>query len=119
MVEADKSKIFEVLSNLIRNAIRFVGNDGRIIISAEKSDDGRDVVVAVKDNGRGIDPEVLTRLFQKFAASSDLGGTGLGLYISKSIVEAHRGRIWAENNRGGQVGAMVTFTLPLLKAISS
>ncbi len=69
-----------------------------------------DVLVRVKDTGTGIDPEVLPALFAKFVTKSDKG-TGLGLYISKSIIEAHGGRIWAENNADG-IGASFTFTIP-------
>ena len=114
VVEADKSKIFEVLSNLIKNAVRFIDTDngGQVSICIERIDEEKEVVVRVIDNGRGIDPAIQPRLFQKFASSVDFGGTGLGLYISKSIIEAHGGRIWAENNIDGK-GATFSFTLPL------
>jgi two-component system sensor histidine kinase VicK len=69
----------------------------------------------VRDNGRGIDPEIMPKLFTKFATKSNQG-IGLGLYISKSIVEAHGGKIWAENNRNGK-GATFTFTLPIQKPL--
>jgi signal transduction histidine kinase len=69
------------------------------------------VVVSVKDSGTGIDPEILPRLFERFASKS-FSGTGLGLFISKSIIEAHGGMIWAENNPGGR-GSTFTFSLPL------
>ena len=74
--------------------------------------DTDEVVVSIKDTGRGIDSEILPRLFSKFVTKSDAGGTGLGLFISKSIVEAHGGRIWAENNPDGK-GASFSFSLPL------
>lgn len=113
IVEADKSKLFEVLSNLIRNSIRFIDSDeGKIVITLKKSDDGKFAIINVSDNGRGISDETLPRLFQKFASSSDLGGTGLGLYISKAIVEAHGGTIWGEN-KPGKEGAAFTFSLPI------
>ena len=112
IVSADKSKLFEVLSNLVRNSIRFVEDDGRIEVTLKKSADGGMVMVSVTDNGRGIAPEIMPRLFQKFTSSFEMGGTGLGLYISKAVVDAHGGTIWAENNRGGK-GATFTFTLPL------
>jgi signal transduction histidine kinase len=67
------------------------------------------VIVAVSDTGSGIDKEILPRLFTKFATKSSRG-TGLGLFISKNTVEAHSGRIWAENNDGR--GATVSFSLP-------
>ena len=72
------------------------------------------VVVTIKDTGIGIDPEILPRLFTKFATKSQ-SGTGLGLFICKSIIEAHGGRIWAENNKDGEGGATFAFSLPLSK----
>ena len=68
----------------------------------------------IRDNGIGIDSQILPRLFQKFTTKSEFGGTGLGLYISKNIVEAHDGKIWAENNLDGK-GATFSFTLPIIK----
>lgn len=112
IVSADRSKLFEVLSNLIKNAIRFSNDDGKIAIKLRKSEDNSSAVVSVSDSGKGIDPYVMPRLFQKFASSPDLGGTGLGLFISKSIIEAHGGSIWGENNKDGN-GSTFTFTLPL------
>jgi signal transduction histidine kinase len=110
MIDADKPKIYEVLANLIGNAMKFT-EQGSITVTAEKSSDGKEVVVNVKDTGAGISPEIMPRLFTKFAAKSEKG-TGLGLYICKSIVEAHGGRIWAENNADGK-GATFSFTLPI------
>jgi two-component system sensor histidine kinase VicK len=111
-IYADKSRIFEVLSNLIRNSIRFSDEEGSTIIVNVEQKEGY-AVVEVRDNGRGIDPEIMPRLFTKFATKS-YQGVGLGLYISKSIVEAHGGKIWAENNRDGK-GATFTFMLPIQK----
>jgi two-component system, OmpR family, sensor histidine kinase VicK len=111
-VYADKSRIFEVLSNLIRNSIKFSDQEGATITVNIGQNEGY-AVVEVRDNGRGIDPEIMPRLFTKFATKS-YQGIGLGLYISKSIVEAHGGRIWAENNTEGK-GAIFTFTLPIQK----
>jgi len=74
-----------------------------------------EVVVWVKDTGTGIDSQIFPRLFSKFATKSEVGGTGLGLFISKSIVEAHGGRIWAENNSEGRKGATFYFSLPLCR----
>ena len=108
LVDADKIKVFEVLSNLLRNAMRFAP-DGTIEISAQRQDNT--IVVRVKDDGRGIDSDLTPKLFQKFVSSPEMGGTGLGLFISKSIIEAHGGRIWAQNNDGK--GATFAFTLPL------
>ena len=111
-IYADKSRIFEVLSNLIRNSIRFSDEEEATIIVNVEQKEGY-AVVEVRDNGKGIDPEIMPKLFTKFATKS-YQGIGLGLYISKSIVEAHGGKIWAENNRNGK-GATFTFTLPVQK----
>lgn len=109
-VEANKPGITQVISNLLRNALKFT-NDGEICVNVEKDDIAKLILVSIRDTGAGIDPEILSRLFTKFATKS-VEGTGLGLYISKSIVEAHGGRIWAENNSDGN-GASFSFTLPL------
>jgi signal transduction histidine kinase len=79
-----------------------------------RTEEREQVMVSISDNGEGIHPEVLPRLFTKFATKSETGGTGLGLYITKSIIEAHGGRIWAQNNKDG-TGATFSFTLPLSK----
>jgi signal transduction histidine kinase len=109
IVQADKTRIFEVLSNLIRNAIKFTESGGRITVGIKVSE--CHVIVSVRDTGKGIDSNMLPKLFTKFSTKSD-SGTGLGLYIAKNIVEAHGGRIWAENNRNGK-GAIFAFSLPL------
>ena len=109
-VNADKVRIFEVISNLLGNAIKFTKEAGRsITIKVEKKDS--QASVSIKDTGLGIRPEIVPKLFSKFVTNSS-GGTGIGLFISKSIVEAHGGRIWAENNVDGK-GATFTFSLPL------
>jgi two-component system, OmpR family, sensor histidine kinase VicK len=77
-----------------------------------KDNNSNEVIISIKDTGTGINSEILPRLFTKFATKSDIG-TGLGLYISKGIVEAHDGKIWAENNSDGK-GATFTFTLPVM-----
>jgi two-component system sensor histidine kinase VicK len=112
-VEADKERIIQVISNLLSNAIKFTQLRGTISISLQKKDDNNNshVVISMKDTGSGIDPEILPKLFTKFASKS-YQGTGLGLFISKSIVEAHGGRIWAENNADGKGGAIFYFSLP-------
>jgi two-component system, OmpR family, sensor histidine kinase VicK len=119
MIFADKERIYQVMSNLTKNALKFIPfNDGKIEISLEKvkEEEGKDkehVLVKIKDNGKGIDKDILPLLFEKFATKSETG-TGLGLYISKSIIEAHGGKIWAENNSDGKGGgAIFVFTLPL------
>jgi two-component system, OmpR family, sensor histidine kinase VicK len=111
VVKGDKSRLFEVLTNLIGNAIKFTDSGGTITVTVEKSGAENEALVSIKDTGNGIDREILPRLFTKFASKSDKG-TGLGLYLSKGIIEAHGGRIWAENNTDGK-GATFRFTLPL------
>ncbi|HJS67865.1 MAG TPA: HAMP domain-containing sensor histidine kinase [Nitrososphaera sp.] len=109
-VEADKTRIYEVISNLISNAIKFT-QKGTINIALVREENFAKVVV--KDSGKGLDPEVMPKLFTRFASKSE-SGTGLGLYISKSIIEAHGGRIWAENNKDGR-GATLSFHIPVLQ----
>jgi signal transduction histidine kinase len=108
IVEADKDRILQVLSNLLSNALKFT-KEGRIAVTTEKVDN--EIIVKVKDSGSGVDPEIFPKLFEKFASKSDKG-TGLGLYISKNITEAHGGRIWAQNNPD-ESGATFAFSLPI------
>jgi two-component system sensor histidine kinase VicK len=123
-LEADKERIIQVISNLINNAFKFTKTDGGTIsVNVEKEktegnvygegDNNTEVVISVKDTGTGIDPGILSRLFTRFVTKSDTG-TGLGLFISKRIVEAHGGKIWGENN-SPEKGATFTFSLPLSK----
>jgi two-component system sensor histidine kinase VicK len=86
----------QVIDNLLSNALKFT-KEGTVSLLVE-SNDRRQAVVSVKDNGQGIDPSILPKLFTKFATKSEVGGTGLGLFISKNIIEAHGGKIWAETN---------------------
>ena len=112
IVEGDKGRISQVVSNLLNNAFKFT-TDGSIsisIISEVNEEDGK-VIVSIKDTGTGIDLELFPRLFSKFATKS-FAGTGLGLFIAKSIIEAHGGKIWAENNPDGK-GATFRFSLPI------
>jgi two-component system sensor histidine kinase VicK len=95
--------------NNCSNAIKFT-REGTITFSTNVRDND-ELIVTVKDTGTGLHPDILPRLFTKFATKAD-AGTGLGLYISKSIVEAHGGRMWAENNSNGE-GATFSFSLPL------
>ena len=111
-VNVDKARIIQVLSNLLDNALKFT-KEGNIFISAKKIKEEQ-VIVIIKDSGTGIDLEILPRLFEKFATKSE-EGTGLGLYISKNIVEAHGGKIWAENNSDDR-GSTFYFTLPIGKS---
>jgi signal transduction histidine kinase len=108
IVSADKERISQVISNVLSNALKFT-EEGYISISTETK--GKDVIITVKDTGVGIDSEILPRLFSKFATKSEKG-TGLGLYISKSIVERHGGNIWAANNADGK-GATFVFSIPI------
>jgi signal transduction histidine kinase len=110
-VLADKEKITQVMTNLITNSIKFT-NEGTILVFTQKASDGNTVLVEVKDTGAGIDQEILPKLFEKFVTKSDKG-TGIGLYISKKIVEAHGGTIYGGNNLDG-IGATFKFTLPLI-----
>ena len=111
-VEADRIRVTQVISNLLNNSIKFT-KEGKITITIEKKDDdGEVVVISIKDTGIGIDSEMFPKLFSKFASKS-YQGTGLGLFICKSIVEAHDGKIWAENNNNQEKkGATFYFTLP-------
>ncbi|HEV2875655.1 MAG TPA: sensor histidine kinase [Nitrososphaeraceae archaeon] len=108
IVEGDKGRISQVISNILSNATKFT-TEGSILIKSEKHDN--QVMISVKDTGSGIDPELFPRLFSKFVSKS-FSGTGLGLFIAKSIIESHNGKIWAENNIDGK-GAKFSFTLPI------
>lgn len=114
LVYADRDRIDQVFFNLLANAVKFT-DEGTISISAKKRDN--DVEVSIRDSGRGIDPEVLPRLFTKFATSGGGSkGTGLGLFISQKIVEAHGGQLYGINNEphaAGGGGATFTFILPI------
>jgi signal transduction histidine kinase len=145
IVEADKLRIYQVISNLLTNALKSSkmcidtgdnystdydirntitvltttnkfsntyknDNTGKGGVGNNHNDD--EVIVSVKDRGNGIDPDIQDKLFSKFATKSDTG-SGLGLYISKGIVEAHGGKIWAENNNDGKGGATFSFSLPI------
>jgi signal transduction histidine kinase len=119
-IKADKIRIYEVISNLLKNAIKFT-KEGTISITTEekkkkkKTGKGGEVIVKIKDTGIGLPSNILPNLFSKFATGSSFKrGIGLGLFISKSIVEAHGGRIWAQTNPDGK-GATFAFNLPLSK----
>lgn len=106
LVNADKGRIYQVVYNLLANSVKFT-QEGFIRVTVEKNP--ADIVVRVRDTGKGIDPDIMTRLFTKFSTKSETG-TGLGLFICKSIVEAHGGKIWAKNNIDGK-GSTFSFTL--------
>jgi two-component system, OmpR family, sensor histidine kinase VicK len=112
-VMADRSRLYQVFANLLNNAIKFT-DEGSITITVQKIHDvNEEAIVSVKDTGTGIDAEILPRLFSRFTTKSQTSGTGLGLFISKGIIEAHGGRMWAENNANGK-GATFAFTLPIV-----
>jgi signal transduction histidine kinase len=112
LINADKDKLSQVITNLIINANNFIEKEeeeGLIIILCERNDNR--ILLSIKDNGTGISSEIFPKLFSKFISKS-ARGTGLGLYISKSIVEAHGGKIWAKNNEDGK-GATFSLSLPI------
>ena len=112
-VTIDKVRITQVFCNILDNAISFTQQGIiRVILRKEKQDGQNFLIINVKDMGPGIDSEIMSKLFTKFASKSDMG-TGLGLFISKGIVEAHGGKIWAENNPDR--GATFSFSLPIDK----
>jgi two-component system, OmpR family, sensor histidine kinase VicK len=121
-VLADRSRLYQVFTNLLNNAIKFTKEGDSITITVQRNgnvNEGEEeqkqeqAVVSIKDTGMDIDPQIFPRLFTKFATKSDTG-TGLGLFICKGIIEAHGGRIWAQNNADGK-GATFAFSLPIVK----
>jgi signal transduction histidine kinase len=113
LVNADKGRLIQVLSNLLDNALKFT-KEGDIVITTQKLKDNQELMISIKDSGTGIDPEILPQLFKKFATKSEQG-TGLGLFISKNIIEAHGGTMWGENNSESN-GSTFYFTLPTWKS---
>jgi signal transduction histidine kinase len=117
LLEADRVRIIQVISNMLANAVKFT-KEGTITITSEIKDSA--ALVSVKDTGQGLHAEVLPQLFTKFGTKSPSHGvqkgTGLGLFISKNIIEAHGGKIWAENNMNGN-GATFTFSVPLREKV--
>jgi signal transduction histidine kinase len=125
-VYADKGRISQVIANLLDNAVKFTkeGEGSTITITIEKEEEEEEnndnhqqqILVSIKDTGTGIDPQILPKLFAKFVTKSETGGTGLGLFICKGIVEAHGGKIWTHNNNDNnnrEKGATFTFSLPI------
>jgi signal transduction histidine kinase len=124
-VEADEERLSQVICNILDNAFKFT-DSGSVIVTVEKQQLGEHIeqeqreqrqkqqyeIITVKDTGTGIHPEILPRLFSKFATKSNRG-TGLGLYIS-NIIEAHGGKLYAANNTDGK-GVTFTLALPLVK----
>ena len=122
-VEADRDRIIQVLSNLLSNAIKFT-DQGEISINLFERQDNenherKEVIVSVADTGSGINSEIFSRLFSKFASKS-FQGTGLGLFICKSIIQAHGGRIWAEDSsmNKDKIGATISFSLPTVTKVT-
>jgi signal transduction histidine kinase len=112
-VKGDKAYLKQVITNLVDNAVEFTQNEGKVKINLDKELENGKVIVTVSDNGYGIHPDILPFLFTKYVKKSR-GGAGLSLYISKKIIEAHGGEIWAKNNDDGR-GATFGFSLPLDK----
>ncbi|MDN5846015.1 MAG: HAMP domain-containing histidine kinase [Candidatus Nitrosocosmicus sp.] len=121
IIEADKDRIAQVIINLVDNAIKNTDN-GKIVITTtinsthmdtkNNPDHRKEIIVKVKDSGTGLDPKLFSKVYSKFFTASEIGGTGLGLYICKAIVEAHDGSTWVENNKD-EKGATFSFSLPL------
>jgi signal transduction histidine kinase len=111
ILNADKSRLIQVIMNLIDNALEFTKDEDEIKINMKKIDNGKEIEVTISDPGYGIHPDTLPLLFTKFVKKSNRG-TGLGLYVSKKIIEAHGGRIWAKNNQYGK-GVTFGFSLPV------
>lgn len=120
-INADKDRLNQVISNLVNNAIKFT-DDGVIKIDAviNKKNDGNDdhiLTISIKDSGKGIDPDIISKLFTKFTTSGSDKGTGIGLYLSKKIIEAHGGNILAYNNVS-EKGATFSFSLPVMTSVT-
>ena len=116
LVMVDKFRISEVVSNLIGNALNYTPAGGSVEVSTEVT--AEEVITQVKDTGPGIPPSAIPKLFTKFFRVSGVleqgsKGTGLGLYISKAIVDMHKGRIWVESELGK--GSLFSFTVPVAK----
>jgi signal transduction histidine kinase len=121
IIEADRDRLSQVIHNLLDNALKFTITQNQQMIfviidkkKESKEEEEEEVIVSVKDTGEGVSKDILLKMFSKFTTSDSSTGTGLGLYICKNIVEAHGGRIWAENNLDEE-GAIFSFTLPIAK----
>ena len=121
IIEADRDRVAQVICNLLDNALKFTKASQMIFLIVDKKKDKEEgkeqVIVSVKDTGNGISKEILPKLFSKFTTGSSSSGTGLGLYICKNIIQAHEGKIWAENEPDGK-GAIFRFALPVLSYIN-
>ena len=119
-LEADKLRLSRVISNLLNNAIYFIEKGNITITTTEtktndntKLEQKEQVLVKIKDTGPGISPMILQKLFSKFISTAS-SGTGLGLFVSRNIIRAHGGEIWAENNPDGE-GAIFSFRIPKIQ----
>ena len=121
IIEADRDRVAQVICNLLDNALKFTKASQMIFLIVDKKKDKEEgkeqVIVSIKDTGNGISKEILPKLFSKFTTGSSSSGTGLGLYICKNIIQAHEGKIWAENEPDGK-GAIFRFALPVLSYIN-
>ena len=121
IIEADRDRVAQVICNLLDNALKFTKASQMIFLIVDKKKDKEEgkeqVIVSVKDTGNGISKEILPKLFSKFTTGSSSSGTGLGLYICKNIIQAHEGKIWAENEPDGK-GAIFRFALPVISYIN-
>ena len=121
IIEADRDRVAQVICNLLDNALKFTQASQMIFLIVDKKKDKEEgkeqVIVSVKDTGSGISKEVLPKLFSKFTTGESSSGTGLGLYICKNIIQAHDGKIWAENEPDGK-GAIFRFALPVISYIN-
>ena len=121
IIEADRDRVAQVICNLLDNALKFTKASQMIFLIVDKKKDKEEgkeqVIVSVKDTGTGISKEVLPKLFSKFTPGESSSGTGLGLYICKNIIQAHEGKIWAENEPDGK-GAIFRFALPVISYIN-
>jgi len=120
MIYFDKQKMYMAISNLLDNATKYNVQNGKIVVSIQKSNDGKFIETSIEDTGVGIEPEALKNLFSKFFRTSagekfNTEGSGLGLYIAKNIIRSHGGKIWAESEVGR--GTKITFTLPIDKSL--
>ena len=116
LIYADRIRVIQVIMNLLENAVEFT-KAGKIQLKLYQNQDSNELLLSVIDSGSGIDPEVLPKLFTKFVSKSRKG-TGLGLYISRKIIEAHNGRVWAENcydTNNKVIGSKFTFSIPARK----
>jgi signal transduction histidine kinase len=112
LVIADEDRLSQVISNLLSNAVKYSPDGGKVVISGQVRPDG--VVVSVTDEGPGLAPEDVPRIFDRFYRSADASrktkGAGLGLYLAKAVIEAHGGRIWVDDRV--KRGARICFSLP-------